>query len=169
MAKGKKRLVKEKAPTYEDYKRKYYTEREKIKRSGHQIYDDRIYSREEWEAVYRAEFNSQNREIAKGEREKLGDINDILVQRQSYKYSRKQAKHIREEYYKETGIYKSEKEIMMEDVERNDFGGFFDMLQKEYNQRFAEATVGMTKEEIRKKKVASNIKLAISQQYFGSN
>lgn len=164
MAKNK-RINKGPKNTYEDYQRKFYTAREQLKSKGHQMYDNYVLSKAEWEAMVKAHENTMKREIARGERKEMGDINKLIVKQQTYQYSARQAEIYQQQLILSGEAYRTKEEIRLGMFAAEGLQGFYDMLDTEYKN--------LVNEEIartgNKKGAGKSAKLLISQRYFGSN
>lgn len=143
--------------TYEDYKRKFYTNREKLKQRGQEMFDNYVLSKVEWEALAKAHENTMKREIAKGERKEIGDINAIIVRQQTYEYSQRQAEVYRRELMRAGEAYRTIEEVMLGKFSKVALDDFYEKLEEEYREYVAAGVSGKT------------AKLAISHKYFGSN
>lgn len=79
--------------TYAGYLNKYKAEKRYLADRGFNIPQTPLTERE-WEARYKAFYNTRKREIAKGKRKNIGDINKKIVDEQYYFLSDKQAESL---------------------------------------------------------------------------
>ena len=142
--------VNKRAETYLDYKRRYYEQRDRMAKKGVSMYDTAILSETEWKSLYKSIENRQLKEIQQGKRDKLSNINNAIINEQTYQFSEKQVAGYRR-YLVETGQgFISDANIRV---------GNFDMRPL-YEEQAKLKSQGLTGKEIR---------IYIGQRFFGSD
>lgn len=76
---------------YYKYIHKYYEKQEQMKARGLKM-NDKMYSKQEFEAMHKALSNDRRKEIKEGKRKTQGDVTRDLINRQAYAITLKQAK-----------------------------------------------------------------------------
>ena len=157
-----KRLQKKKAAmntrtevvaTYKDYKNRFRKAVKNLKNQGYDTTETPL-SQTEWEARYKAHYNTRRREIEKGKREEMGNINSKLVEEQLYVFSGKQAEGIRSYLLENAPDVKISKTALKLDV--MDFYGNESVIAAEASQ--------LRQQGLRGKEIS----LYIGQRFFGS-
>lgn len=142
MARGRK------MPAYETYVAAYLKKEEKLAEKGYSM-TDTLYSKADYEWMYKNTLRQQQQEVKEGKRGRTGMIIRDMVNDQAYKISKKQAL-AQQKAGKELGVKGSIQKYMMEDTD------FQEKLNERAGQLYA---AGMTGQEVA---------LIIGQEYFGS-
>lgn len=142
MAKGRK------MPEYNTYVKAYLKKEEQLAKKGYAM-TDTLYSKADYEWMYKNTLKQQQAEVKAGQRGRTGMIIRDMVNDQAYKISKKQAR-AQQQAGKELGVKGSIQKYMMEDTD----------FQEKLNERAAQLYMdGKTGQEVA---------LIIGQEYFGS-
>ena len=142
MAKGRK------MPEYDTYVKAYLKKENQLAQKGYSM-TDTIYSKADYEWMYKNTLKQQQEEVKRGERSRTGMIIRDMVNDQAYRISKKQAR-AQQQAGKGLGIKRSIQKYMMEDTD----------FQEKLNERAGELYMeGRTGKEVQ---------LIIGQEYFGS-
>lgn len=134
---------------YESYLTSYYKQTEKLKRKGRTMYDDRPYSRTEFETMYRATRNDLIEEVKEGKRKTVGNVTQNIVRKQAYEFTDKQAKAM------STAAELTGQKLTYTQIRTGEFDW----------EQIKQARKDLLSAGIKKKEVA----LIIAQTYFGSD
>ena len=152
---------------YNSYLKRFYQRRDKMLEEGLTPYNGVPEKFRDFKELYSEYKNDRQKEVEKGKRTSIGNINDIIISDQLYELSEEQA----------YAIFDYMKTLSPEEREQLDFSykninraiakiregsfvkedlGLWDIIKEERERLFAQ---GLTKTEVRKK---------ISQTFFGS-
>lgn len=137
-----------KIPEYDTYVRAYLKKEDQLAQKGYAM-TDTLYSKADYEWMYKNTLKQQQEEVKHGERTRTGMIIRDMVNDQAYKISKKQAR-AQQKAGKELGINGSIQKYMMEETD--------------FQEKLIERA-----DELRKEgKTGKEIQLIIGQEYFGS-
>lgn len=152
---------------YNAYRKSFRKRTDKMISQGLTPYDAIPLTYREYKEIYAEERNDRLKEIEKGERSSIGDINAKIISDQVYELSEEQAYAIfdymktlspeerAELNFSYKNINKAIAKIRQGDFVKEDLG-LWDIIQQERDRLFAQ---GLSKKEV---------KHAISQTFFGS-
>lgn len=79
-----------KMPTYQQYVYQYQNKKAQLERKGYTM-TDKMYSKSDYEWMYRSAFKKQKQEVLLGKRKTVNNVLRDMINDQAYAYSRKQA------------------------------------------------------------------------------